>query len=292
MVGSSATANGSTITIFRPLEFEIDFSTNFKVNYVASLGVVLSEAFGPIVAIERTIRRILNPPPGVIDIYNPYPAVLGQAEEPDVALRLRYNTGVYQLGAGTAPSIDANIKENIEGVSSVKLLINENDGTNSFGLPGHSIELIIEGGDDQDIFNEIHRVKGAGILSFGNMTGSVKGEDGFNYPVSFSRPEMVWVWLRIAYTTNPEKTIPGNIAGQIAGAILAEGEAWVPGEDVILQRLEAAPFRVTNALKTITITALTTLPNSAAPLPPYGSADISISPRQKASYDISRISFV
>lgn len=289
LLGNIATVNGSTVTIFRPSEFVIDFSTTFQVNYVASPGVVYSEAFGPIIANERVIRKVLNPPPGIVDIYNPYPAILGQSEETDADLRLRYNTGVYQLGAATAPSIDANIRENIKGVSSVKLLVNEGDTTDGFGLPPHSIELIIEGGDDQAIFNEIHNVKAAGVASYGNTSGSFKGEDGFDYPVKFSRPEIIWTWLRVTYTINSEKNVPGDIAGQIVNAILAEGATWTSGEDVILQRLAAAPFRVTNALKTVTITASVTPPNASAPLPPYGTTDIAINPRQKASFDISRI---
>lgn len=292
MLGNLSTSDGATVTIFNPTEFIIDFSPIFQVNYVASMGVVLSEAFGPIVADERTIRRVLNAPLGVVDIYNPYPAVPGQTEETDAALRLRYNTGVYQLGAATAPSIDANIKENIKGVSSVKLLVNENDGVDANGLPGHSIELIIEGGDDQAIFNEIHAVKAAGITSVGNLGGTVQGDDGFAYPVRFSRPEIQWVWLRVVYSTNPEESVPGDIAGQIVEAILSEGATFSPGQDVILQRLQAAPFQVTaikKAIKSLTVTAKITAMNAAAPVLPYNAADISINPRQKASFDISRI---
>ena len=291
LLGNIAVITNSTITIFNPTEFVLDYSNNFQVNYVSSLGVVLSEDYGAIPADQRIIRKLINPPDGIIDIYNPFPATLGQALESDAELRLRYQTGVYQLGAATTPSIDANIRQNIKGVKSVKLLVNETDATNGNGLPPHSIELIVDGGDNQEIFNEIHRVKAAGITSYGNTAGTVKSADGFLNPVNFSRPENIWVWLRVSYTTNPEESIPGDLAGQIIAAILAEGNAWLPGQDVIMQRLQAAPFKVTTAITRLTVTGAVTLPNAAAPTV-YSANDFGINPRQRAVFDASRIVIV
>lgn len=288
MIGNVASLTESTIIIFQPFEFTIDWSNNFFVNYLGSTGVVLSENYGPIPAVERTIRKIINPVPGLLDIYNPYAAVLGQILEADDKLRLRYQTGVYQLGAGTKPSIDANVKQNIAGVRSSKLLVNDADVSDANGLPPHSIELIVEGGDDQAILNEIHRVKGAGITSFGNTTGTVRDADGYLHPLAFSRPEMRWIWLRVSFGTDPEESIPGDIAGQIIAAILEEGATFVAGQDVSLQRLQAAPFRLTRAINRVTVTAAVTAPNAITPVV-YSAADISIAARQKAALDISRI---
>lgn len=288
VLGNDAAREGAKLTIFRPLEFVIDWSNSLSVDYIMCLGKLASEAFGPVPAEERTLSRIISPVSGLQSVYNPNAAVPGQVLETDDQLRGRYSLGVFRLGAGTMPSIYANIRQDVPGVASLRVFENTTSVIDADGRPPHSIELIVEGGDTQAIIDKIYKVKPSGIAAYGNTSGTVRAADGYLHPISFSRPEPRWIWLRVAYSTNPEETIPGDIAGQIVAAILASAATLNPGQDVVLQRLEAAPFSALPGLAKVTITAAVTAPNAVPPTV-YTASDIAIGPRQKAAFDISRI---
>ena len=65
---------------------------------------------------------------------------------------------------------------------------NDTDETNASGLPPHSIELVVYGGLDEEIAKAIHRRKGAGIQTYGNVTVPVVDAAGNIKNISFSRP--------------------------------------------------------------------------------------------------------
>lgn len=291
IMGDLSTVNGDVITLYQQTEFIINWSATIDIQSIMCVGVVVSQDFGKINATERVISNIITKTDGLYSAYNPYAVTLGQLIETDSEIRDRYSLGVYRLGAGTQPSITANLKQNIAGVSSVRVFVNETGVMDGDGRPPHSIEAIIEGGDQDAIIRELHRVKGGGITSYGNTSGTVTDEDGYKHPISFSRPEPRWVWLRISYGVNPEATVTGDVAGMAIDAVLKAGNKLLPGDDLIIQKLEAAPFAVSDALSRVTITAAVTASNAIAPTN-YSAANVSMNSRQKAVFDISRISVI
>lgn len=290
-IGNASTSSANTLTIFNPVPFVVDWSTNINVTNITCIGNLVCTQFGPVQALQNTLTKIVNQASGWNSVTNPFAAVPGRNLETDDALRSRYAFGVYLLGAGTLPSIYANFAQRITGIASLRVFENASDLVDSDGRPGHSIELIIEGGDTDAIFNLIHEVKGAGITAYGNTSGTVRGDDGYLHPVAFSRPDLRWIWINFNYTANPEMSAPGDMSGRIVAAIMAAGQALTPGDDVILQRLAASPFNAIPSLKTLNITLAVTAPNSSRPTS-FTAADIAIGSRQKAVFDPSRITVV
>lgn len=292
-IGNDAVATGETLVIQKAEAFVTDWSNNLTTNYVATPAQLLSEEFGPIPVAEGKLTEILSPVLGWNSVRNPFSAVLGQLLETDDALRVRYALGVYRLGAGTLPSIYANLIQNVPGITSLRVFENPTAFVDGDDRPPHSIEIIAEGGDNDAIYRELFRIKPAGIGTYGNTLGTVRAADGYVHNVRFSRPELRWVWLRITLATNSEEVIPGDIRGRVVAAILAEGAKFVAGQDLLLQRLQAAPFSATTGLSSVAISASVTVANgNQPPASAYFTTDVPMGPRQKAVFDISRIVFV
>lgn len=291
LYGNVTLASGNGITFFKPNPFVLDYSPTLNVVSITCLGYLIAEDDGGVVASENTLTRIISPVDGWKSVNNPGAAVIGTMLETDDALRVRYALGVYRLGAGTVPSIYANLTQDVPGVASAKVFENTGDVADSDGRPPHSMEAVIDGGSDEAIFQKIYSIKPAGIAAYGNTTGYVRSADGYLHPISFSRPELRWVWLRIAITTTNEEAVPGDVGGKTIAAVLAAGTKLAPGQDVLLQRLGAAPFAATTGLARVTITAAVTAPNATQPAT-YTGNDIIIGPRQKADFDASRIVLV
>ena len=291
LYGNVTLASSNGITFFKPNPFVLDYSPTLSVVYIVSLGYLIAEDDGPIVASENTLTRIISPVDGWQAVNNPGAAVVGTTLETDDSLRVRYSLGVYRLGAGTVPSIYANLTQDVPGVISAKVFENTGDVVDSDGRPAHSVEAVIEGGSNEAIFQKIYQIKPAGIAAYGNTSGFVRSADGYQHPISFSRPELRWIWLRVAITTTTEETVPGDIGGKTIAAVLTAGGRLVPGQDVLLQRLGAAPVNATTGLARVVVTAAVTAPNATQPAT-YSANDIIIGPRQKAVFDASRIVLV
>lgn len=290
LIPSISVVSDNNLFISQPTPFSVSWSPSFVINYISVATDVVSESFGAIQAPAGSLTQIINQVQGWSAARNPYAAIPGQTLETDDSLRARYSLGVYRLGAGTVPSIYANLAQDIPGVVSVKVFENTNLEVDADGRPGKSLEAVIEGGDNQVIFNRIHALKPAGITAFGNTSGFVRDQDGYLHPVAFSRPEQRWVWLKMTLATTQEESVPGDIAGRAALAAVNAGNLLQTGQDVLLQRIAAAPFAVTTGIARVTMRAAITAPNAPAPSDnSYGTIDIPMGPRQKANFDISRV---
>lgn len=72
----------------------------------------------------------------------------------------------------------------------------------SFGRPGKSFEIVVEGGSNTDIANAIRASQPAGIQSFGSTTVQVFDQFGNPYNISFSRPSSVPIYVVLTLTTD------------------------------------------------------------------------------------------
>lgn len=293
LIPDISAVSGANIFVFQSVAFSINWSPSIEINYLTVVTDAVSESFGGVTAPAGTLTRIVNQVQGWSAVRNPYAAIPGRLLENDDELRSRYTLGVYRLGAGTVSSIYANLVQDIPGVVSVKVFENTTLTNDADGRPGKSIEAVVEGGDNDVIFRRLHDLKPAGINAYGNTSGFVRDVDGYLHPVAFSRPEMRWIWLRLNVATTLEETVPGDIGGRAALAVVRAGNQLGTGQDVFVQRIAAAPFTATSGIARITLTAAVTAAN--APAPPVTSFtinDIPIGPRQKAHFDISRVTVI
>lgn len=283
--GAGASVLGASVSISSGSSFTSNWSTNIISDLLGSPGTLYAEDTGPIPAPSNSLTTIITPVTGWRFVTNINAARVGTDYEGDAELRHRYVTGVYRLGAGTVPSIKANLQQDIVGATSVEVYENTTLVTDGEGLPAKSIEVVIEGGDDLTIATRVYQLKPAGISTHGNTSVELIDSGGFVSTIYISRPEQRQIWLRATITTTPEETIPGNILEVVRQAMLDYGATLDVGENVYLQRVLASVFRATSGVASVDLTATVTAVGDPTPLiGSYTSADIAIGTRQRAVF--------
>ncbi|EHL99393.1 hypothetical protein HMPREF9946_03155 [Acetobacteraceae bacterium AT-5844] len=285
-LGGTAISNGQNLVITSQTTFQADWSATWTLTALGSPATAEALNTGPIEAPAESLTRIISVTPGWSAVRQPSAATLGTNLETDEELRARYATGVYRLGAGTVPSIRANLEQDIAGLASLAVYENTTNVTDADGRPPHSVEVVIEGGDDEAISAALYRLKPAGIRAYGNTLVPYTDDTGFQHQIAISRPEDQIVWLRATLTTTSEETVPGDVAARARRALVEAGSALGVGEDVFLQRIASAVFDATTGVAAVELEAVV---SATTPAPgDYTSNDIAIGPRQRARFALDR----
>ncbi len=195
----------------------------------ANLIEVRSRETGPIPAKSHTLNRIVTPIAGLTEVDNLVDVTLGEDAETDAALRVRRDLSLQGLGNATIEAIRGDLLA-VDGVSSVFVFQNPLDITVGIRTP-HSVEAVVNGGANQDIFDELFDSKAAGIETVGLVTGSHVDSQGVTHSVSFSRPVLQDVWINLDLQTNID--YPTNGDDLVRQALLDAGATLNVGDDVI-----------------------------------------------------------
>lgn len=134
--------------------------------------------------IPNTITTPVTVVLGVTSVNNPTTyATLGINEESDANLKVRRQQSVALSAQGYLSSILAAV-ENVTGISSAYVYENTGDTTNGFGMPGHSIWVIIAGAAaSASIANAIYTKRNAGCGMYGSITYPVTQVDGSSFNI-------------------------------------------------------------------------------------------------------------
>lgn len=146
---------------------------------------------------ENTINIVTNPKIGISAVINPSPFEGGRNTETDPEFRERYYLSVDFAGGVNIDAIIAEVYESVEAIIAVTGDENGTDYMDANGLPPHSFEIVAYGGLDEQIAEAIFKRKAAGIQTFGNTTVAVLSASGNTYDISFSRPMLVSVWVKV-----------------------------------------------------------------------------------------------
>lgn len=265
------------------------FATLTDVTIDATLSVdveAASVALGPINGLAGTINVIATPITGWDSVTNSLDAKVGTNEETDEQLRIRREKSVSINAQNVVDAIFARVS-NVVGVTSTTVLENDtSDDPDSNGLVAHSIEVIVEGGDDAELAETIYLTKPGGISTNGNVTINVTDSQGFIKPIKFTRPTGVEIYVSISGTKGPGYPTDGD--DQIKQAIvdyangqLVENRGFGVGDDVITSEL----YVPANIVDDVSITSLQIGLSAGA----VGTANIPINLRELASFDTTRI---
>lgn len=196
-------------------------------------------ATGPVVGLAGTITEPRTPISGWDTVTNAADAEVGRDVFSNAAYRGLIRLAMRAGGAGL-DKITAKLLQNVDGVTEVAVIHNPTERTDSDGRPPHSVEVVVRGGADQDIVDQIFACVGGGIATTGNQSGTAVDIQGDNQDVDWSRPVEVDVYLEVDYT--PTDGFPDDGAALIEAAILEYGSTFVLGQDVvafqIAQRIE------------------------------------------------------
>lgn len=272
------------------LPFDLQMSSDIQITILGSQVGCTAEEYGLIDVTANTINSIVSTLTGWDSIINLVDGKIGRNLETDDELRLRYDRGVFQLGAATLNSLQANLVQNIPGLITCQVYENQEDVTDADGRPPHSIEAVVSGGDPQVIATEIWLLKAAGIDTYGSTTVQVVDSIGVSHPIHFNRPEPIYIWVNCDIELYSEESFLDNGIGQIQNIIVNTGNSFGIGKDVILQRFYGPIYSGVSGVGHITITlAQSTDPNTPPAPGAFVSSNIPISAREISTFILNNV---
>lgn len=246
-----------------------------------SQGVVTATAVnsGAVFAPALSLTVIDTPVAGLNTVLNYVDAIPGRAIETDQQLRIRRANTLQIGGNATIDAIRSKLL-NLIGVTSVVPFENSTLLPDLAGRPAKSYEMVVVGGVDQDITQEIWNTKPGGIQTDGNKTGVAVDLSGNNQTVYWSRPISVPIYCVVNIVSNVD--FPAGGAAVIAADVLAYGEALVTGQTVFVKTKLISSFSIVNGIEDVTV-LLSTSPS------PTIEQNIHIAANQIAVFDSTRI---
>ena len=264
--------------------FSVSVNNNLTISKLGSPFNFLCETRGAIAPAIGAVSTIVTQVTGWDSVSNNVPANVGREAETDIALRQRWSRSVYGRANAMTDAIAAEIYETT-GVTAVKVWENTDDVTDEYDRPPHSVEAVVIGGDPQTICNAIFRKKSAGIDTYGQISRVVYDSQGIPHTIFYNEPVETKVWLHVEITTDDaEQDESFGGLQNIRKAIIEEGEKFVVGQDVILQKFYGAIYRAVTGIGYVNITAATGDTPGA-----YSARNIPIDPRHVAVFGEARI---
>ena len=193
-----------------------------------------AEEVGTIEASPNTITQIGTPTLGWQSVNNPTTATVGVAVETDVELRQRQSRSTELPSVSLWEGIIASLL-NLEGVTRVSGVKNDEDATSDEGVPGHTIAMIVDGGDVDEIGKTIFLKKGEGVGTFGTTQTTYIDTYGFPNVIKFSRPTIVNAYVTLTIT--PSSTYISTVADEIKRRIADYINSLAIGESVNIARV-------------------------------------------------------
>jgi uncharacterized phage protein gp47/JayE len=286
-----ATLNGTAATL---VEAGRLFSTTAHVQFETLADVTLTGSpvtgvecraveAGPLPAYSGTLTVIDTPVDGLTSVTNPADHfVLGAELEKDPPLKIRREQELRAQGNAAVEAIRQKVLA-VDNVLQVYVFENDTDDTDGDGLPPHSIEVVVNGGDADEIRAAIYAAKGGGIYTHGTTSGTLVDSQGFTKTVRFTRPTTVPIYVVLHDVTYDADEYPIDGDDQIKAAIVAYGlERYQIGTDVHGSPLSAQAFSIPG------VTDVGSFGVGTAPAPV--AASVVITARQLAVLDTSRVS--
>ena len=158
---------------------------------------------GPEPAAIGSIDTIATPVGGLSSVDNADAASLGTDEETDTAFRIRRNESVGRPGNNQVESMFASVAD-VSGVNRARIYENFTGITDSNGLNPHSLAVIVDGGDVEDIAQAMAIRKNPGT-NLNRDNGSIDNEvtestitpEGTQIAMTFFRPLLTTIHVRV-----------------------------------------------------------------------------------------------
>lgn len=285
-----ASTDGVRVNDVNLKPFSIIFGGGFTANLIGSPGIFYRQTVGSEVPPVGTLTNIVTTVSGWNSVNNPINASPGRLSETDTELRARYNIGVFRTGAGAAESIQANLFEDVPGITYAIVYENKGDIVDADGRPPHSVEAVVMGGLNEDIYKLLLKQVAAGIQTFGNTSGTIYDSQLVPQLMAFSRPVPVLGWIKLTINSYAEEILPDNAPTLIASTVVETGNNFGVGKDIIPQRFLGPIYDKLKGIGQITVTVAT-----GATTPPSGSYTSNVIPvnlRSVSQWDASRVSVV
>lgn len=236
---------------------------------------------GPLFGASRDLTVVtLSPVAGWTGAINLLDSSIGVNQQTDGALRQQRINELYTEGTATSDAIRASIL-GLAGVTACTIFLNNTDATDANGVPPHSLEALVVGGDDQTIANTLMANVAGGIATYGTTTKTASDSQGNSYTIKFSRPQTVSIYIDVTVKYDAS-AYPADGDTEIKTAMAIFGAAFAVGRDVTASGMASQGFTIPGVLD-VSPVYIGTAPS------PGSSATIVIGSRQIALFDTSRI---
>lgn len=290
--GYTITAENNTLTIEDKTISRSNvliLSDNLTTSSVTVIATFLTEEYGKITLPYGIVTKMVNNVTGFTAVTNLLEPTYGRKQESDVELRQSYIAKSALRSNTMIESIVGELLNNIENVESASGYENDTDYVDSRGLPPHSIEIIVEGGDNSEIAQAILRRKAGGIQTYGSIEVGVPGVYGDTIPVRFNRPDYLYTWLKVVLHGDKSQ-LPTNYASLTIQALISDGAEFVAGTNLLTQLLNDGIYDAVAGLTYVEIyTAYGTSSVYVPETSDYKQKNIIVTSRQKVLIDEKRI---
>lgn len=298
-LASAITDNGFTVRMeedtliiedkTKTRESILTLTDNLTTSSVTSLANFLTNDYGKITLPYNIVTKMVNNITGFTAVTNMLEPTYGRKKETDIELRQAYIAKSALRSNTMIESIVAELLNNIKDVESASGYENDLDVVNERGMPPHSVEIIVEGGDNTEIAKAILRRKAGGIQTYGKVVVNVPGEYGDTIPIRFNRPEYLITWLKVKLEGDSVR-IPVNYSALTKQSLMEDGAQMTAGTNLLTQLLHEGIYdRVAGLTKVTILTAYTTdrmvIPKDSD----YKDANVMATSRQKVILDENRI---
>lgn len=259
----------------------------------------VAQTAGPVACPPNTLTVILDPVNGLETANNPGQPTLGENTESDDAFRKRIQASLNINSIAMVSAIKANL-EALPGVIGSYVYdnyTNQSTTIDEIVVPAHSILVVVEGGDPQQIADTLYATKTGGcgyLASSTNENITIETETvidpsyGTSYEVKFARPELVNIVVQISVA---QQNYTGtDLTSAVQNAIIAWAQGDIAGVDGVKIGGNVSPFEIAAAVSTVIpeifiTNVLVGIQNGAAP----AATTISLDDVQKANITQSNI---
>lgn len=260
---------------------ELILSENLTTETVTSIITFGTVDTGDILLPEGVITNIVKADSGLQSVVNLCSYIAGHDEESDSSLRQSYADKIFNRSTNMLESIRSSILQHVLGVVSVAPYENPSHEWDDHGRPPHSIEIVVDGGDSQEIAKEILNNKAGGINTYGDTVVVLPGEYDEPITIRFSRPEDVYVWFHLGITLSKTEALPPNYAELLRNTVLDNMAGLPSGTDVIPQQFVSKLFAACSGLSYIDIKLFSTTSSIETPVE-YPDRSVNVTVRQRA----------
>lgn len=236
---------------------------------------------GPKTAGAGTLTDIVNAQTGWTASTNVAAAVAGRDLETDADFKIRIKQLLRAQGEATLAAMRGDLID-LEGVTEVKV---NNNPTNAEvdTVPAKAFEVVIRGGDDNEIAAEILDSTPLGTEMHGTTTVATLDDEGVSVDVKFTRPTATPLYMAITIQTG-DAWNGASSESEIKTRLSNEVSTFLIGEDVYASRLIDEVFATAGVIDVSPIYVGT----SASPV----TSSVSIGARAYAQLDVANITIV
>lgn len=279
--------------VYKQTSNTVAISNNLLIESVTSNILFESMDYGPVIIADGLIKELVTLNVGITEIKNDIAPVPGRFEADDIEARQNFVKRCATRSKNMVESITAEIYNSVDNVISVAGYENDAETMDAEGRPPKSVEIIVDGGDDGEIANTIYQKKTNGIRAYGNITMDVADVFGNIHKVSFSRPDYLYVWLKVTITGKQGKAMAPNFIQLTQDSIMEDAADLQVGDSVYLQTFLANIYNKVVSVSMVDIKAFSAKEEKLVPEEEeYASGNIQVNHRQKAVLSPARIEVV